>query len=687
MGGVGRAKARLEEGRRKQTPDGPPLRGSPHLARASTGVVVFIPYPQLGHHQTKTADVIRLFRRMPPTSMPSQKSVTCDVPLGLETVSILVGAGRSPLSYGAHIYACFRWISAVFELNAHLEECMPLAECNATVMPSTDHGSLDWSEPAISQPGRRKEFEKLSGIIEAGMLRRLLGAGNSSLCKRLRVWVLCRGLDLQPGVGATLVAQAHAMLDVWRSSQILVAWRRLIARSPLIQRRTQWAVTRWSAKCVATARLHRAEKMARLHWTLRLLNVCLVKWRGRTLVGVKRRDALNWADLHRSNLLLRNAWLALREVRAKALSARKADDFAQSRARCTKLARPSSGTGETRLKRRSVSVISGRSCDQNGFSKMHSECFYVRKAKILRALHHWRNVARDPHLRRLRTESRIATSRARLFQRELRCAQMRRALADWNVRAHLARRALCAFDIKSTRQKKLVFAMLVATVETHRHRRKHFRMLQDLSRARALESLRKRMKRRRIRRHAYTRAIATFDRRAFCRFQRSVTVRRSCRKIATTLRGFCLRHSVVRWQRGICCLITWQRIKRKILKVALLAMRLQRQSSWKRWREFTLWRRELRDRKAAVFIPSIVHFIHRNAKHCALRRWYTAVCRIRASMLVARKLVSADALCRFSKTCTPCMATETVQATCCYAPVGGHCKIHGHYGSFSLQCD
>lgn len=589
---------------------------------------------------------------------------------------MLVDAGRSPLLFGAHIYACFRWIAAVFELNAYPEECMPLQERAAALMSSADHamalprglpqGSVDSSEPPIAEQGRRKEVEKFIGILEAGMLRRLLGAGKLKLCKRLRVWVLCRGLELRPGVGATLVAQAHAMLDVWRSSHILLAWRNLIPQSPLIQRRTHWAIKRWSAKFAATTRLHRAAKMAGLHRSLRLLRVCLVEWRERSHVRAKRRKALKLAKMHRSNLLMSNAWLALREVRATVLSERKADDFARSHWRRTKLARPYSGTRERRLHlhRRSVSATCGRPRDQSRFSNTQSEhCYWnstVRGGSIghvhmIRAIHQWRSVARDPHLRHLRAESRIAKSRARIFQRDLRCAQVRRALADWSVRAHLARRALCANDLKRIKQKKIVFAMLVATVETHRLRRHHFRMLEDLSRATALERLRKRVKRRRVKCHAYTRAIATYDRRALYRFKRSVTVRRSCRKIATTLRGFCLRCSVVRWQRGICRLIKRQRIKRKILKVALLAMRLQRQSSWKNWREFILWRRELRDRKAAVFSPAVVQFISRYAKRIALRRWYTAVCRVQALILLARMFVSVNAFCRLSKTCTTCV--------------------------------
>ncbi|KAJ8601863.1 hypothetical protein CTAYLR_002675 [Chrysophaeum taylorii] len=231
---------------------------------------------------------------------------------------------------------------------------------------------------------------------------------------------------------------------------------------------------------------------------------------------------------------------------------------------------------------------------------------------------------------------RIAGRALSLFEEARREARVRAAMKTLVARAWRAmvvRRAVAAR--RRERARRALHLLLTAATGRRARRTKIDRFVAK----RALWRLLLHATRSRSRAAAHRRAEVAWARSSLAKsiasFAYDVKARRAARGLATALSGFGLRAGLARWRRGVLVSNARRRVCRKLAKFATCAASRKARDAVDRWRELVRWRRELRDRTAAVFAPVADRVADRVATRSALRVWTHHVrCRCAADALL-----------------------------------------------------
>lgn len=487
---------------------------------------------------------------------------------------------ESPPHNGAHVHACFRWIASTLE---------PRREAMQAVAGLASGSLLADPVGAAQLLGLGTESDVT--LLESGLLGRL-----DAVRARLRGWVLSRGVAVRPaGVGATLLVQAHAILDVWVCRAVLAA-----LRPEALKMRQRRLVRRWRARTRASrCRASKVSSRRRI-----VLVESVRRWRARTDELRRLKSEVEMCHRHQTRRRLARALAALaaqlsRVTEPQGLSRRPAIRALRCLEACVR---------RRRLEKRAIAAA-------------------ARSARV-RCLEQWVVFARPNNSARRRVaESAARTARLRFdeFRREqarnvmdaLAAVASRRRAARLATASRLGSRAKWALDRLATRARQRAVARRHEPVTLARLASRALARWRDRS-----EEACARARRRRI-------ADLVARRRALARFAYRVARRRACRVLVAVTWRFRVNEAMKSWRAGACLALARRRARRQLAILVPRAATRNLRSAVDRWLGFVRWRRLLRDRRASVLLDKLALF-DRGLARLGLFAWRSCVRRVAA---------------------------------------------------------
>lgn len=492
---------------------------------------------------------------------------------------------ESPPKNGAAVHACFRWIASTLE--PRRDAMQAVADL------ANDGGSLLADSSGVAQLlGLGTESDVT--LLESGVLGRLVGS--SAVRGRLRGWVLSRGVAVRPaGVGATLLLQAHAILDVWLCRAVLAA-----LRPEALKVRQRRLVRRWRERTRDSRR--RASKLLSRRRTVLVESVRT--WRARTNELRRRKSKVELCHRRQKTRRLARALAALaatvsraRQPQPQGLSLR----LAIRAFRCFE-----AYVRSRQLERRAMAVA-------------------TRRARA-RCLERWAVFARPNNSARRRVAEATART-ARLRFDEFRREQARNVVGTLRALATRRRAARLANASRLRSCAKWALNRLATWAQPRAVARKHEPVTLARLATRALAKWRDHSEEAgaRARRSRFANLVA--KRRTLARFAHRVARRRACRVLVAIRWRFRVKEVMTSWRARACLALARRHARRQLaILVPRIAIRTLR-CAIDRWLGFVKWRRLLRDRRASILLDKLVLF-DRGLARIGLVAWRSNVRRV-----------------------------------------------------------